>query len=426
MDPSIPTLVFSSLLGLLFAALVYAYLTNRSRGELLADLEEKTNELAALRQSMRLVQHHNDILRGMEKENEDLTLFFVVSLPDLVRQLNANREKRHIAPMLVRMLDLIFTPRQVCIFYRSRGGEHLKLAASQGFPEGLNIRDAEVDIGRGRLGWVARHQIVMTAHDLDTTPSLGGHEASLEDQLQLELCAPLVDPDGEVTLGVITVGGPTIHQRYGKKMIKMVADLGSLALKNTEYYRRIRTLAKQDGLTLLYNKRAGLEQLSLDINSAEQRQDELSIFLFDIDHFKNYNDTNGHIAGDEVLREVGQILQQFLRADDFAIRFGGEEFLVVLHDTDKQGAMVAAEKIRKLFEQHPFPYQESQPGCCLTISGGVASMRTDSRISTELIRLADEALYQAKKRGRNRVLPYRAAYLTGETEPDPSRPAPTA
>jgi diguanylate cyclase (GGDEF)-like protein len=300
----------------------------------------------------------------------------------------------------------------------------MKLTASQGLPDSVDKTAFEVSYEQGLIGWVASHQMVMTAHDFEMASSQTGVRREIHHGLQVDLCAPLIDPDGEVTLGVVTVGGLTLHQRYAKKMIKMVADLGSLALKNTEYYRRIRTLAKQDGLTLLYNKRAGGEQLSLAINDAEQRVEDLSVFLFDIDNFKAYNDTNGHIAGDEVLREVGQILQNALRADDFAVRFGGEEFLVVLHDTDKQGALIAAENLRARIEKHPFPFEESQPGGRLTISGGVASMRTDSRISTELVRLADEALYQAKSAGRNCVLPYRAAYLSGETEPDPSRPAP--
>jgi diguanylate cyclase (GGDEF)-like protein len=414
-------LLFSSVMaGLFLAAVTYAYLTAHSRRDILEELEEKQHELKVLRESMRLVQQHNDILKGMEKDSEDLTLFFVVSLPDLVRQLNANRDKRHIAPMLIRMLELIFAPRQVCVFYRSRDGESMRLTAGHGLPDSMDKDSLEVGGDEGLIGWVAQHQMVMTAHDFEMASSQTSVGGTVQDRLKVDLCAPLIDPDGEVTLGVITVGGLTLHQRYAKKMIKMVADLGSLALKNTEYYRRIRTLAKQDGLTLLYNKRAGAEQLSLAINAAEQRAEDLSVFLFDIDNFKVYNDTNGHIAGDEVLRGVGQILQSCLRSDDFAVRFGGEEFLVVFHDADKQGALVAAENLRATFESHPFPFEESQPAGRLTISGGVASMRTDSRISTELVRLADEALYQAKHAGRNRVLPYRAAYLSGDTEPDPS------
>jgi diguanylate cyclase (GGDEF)-like protein len=419
MDSSVYILPITGLLAVLLVVITYAYLTAYSRRDIIEELEEKQHQLKELRESMRLLQQHNDILKGMEKESEDLTLFFVVSLPDLVRQLNANRDKRHIAPILVRILDLIFAPRQICIFHRSRDGESMKLTACQGLPDAVEKSSLEVGCEQGLIGWATRHKMVMTAQDSGMASAQTGGGKEIHDCLQVDLCAPLIDPDGEMTLGVITVGGLTLHHRYSKKMIKMVADLGSLALKNTEYHRRIRTLAKQDGLTLLYNKRAGAEQLSLAINAAEQRAEDLSIFLFDIDHFKVYNDTNGHIAGDEVLREVGQILQQSLRADDFAVRFGGEEFLVVFHDADKQGAFTAAENLRELIESHPFPYKESQPGGHLTISGGVASMRTDSRISTELVRLADQALYQAKNAGRNRVIPYRAAYLSGDTEPDP-------
>ena len=233
-------LVFTGVVAGLLVAITYAYLTAHSRRDLLEELEEKQHELRALRESMRLVQQHNNILKEMEKDSEDLTLFFVVSLPDLVRQLNANRDKRHIAPMLIRMLDLIFAPRQVCVFHRSRDGESMKLTASHGLPDGMDKDSLEVGYDEGLIGWVARHQMVMTAHDFEMAASQTGAGMKIYDRLQVDLCAPLIDPDGEVTLGVITVGGLTLHQRYAKKMIKMVADLGSLALKNTEYYRRIR------------------------------------------------------------------------------------------------------------------------------------------------------------------------------------------
>ena len=133
----------------------------------------------------------------------------------------------------------------------------------------------------------------------------------------------------------------------------------------------------------------------------------MSVFIFDIDHFKKYNDTQGHLAGDEVLRSVARVLEQSLRPGDIPCRYGGEEFLVAMPDTDKAAALRAADRIREAIASHPFPHAESQPLKRLTISGGVSALRTDGLDSTELIRHADQALYQAKAAGRNRVLPYR-------------------
>ncbi|MFQ5670851.1 MAG: GGDEF domain-containing protein [Acidobacteriota bacterium] len=356
-------------------------------------------------------------LRRTEQELNELTLFFV-TLPDLIRQLNATRDKRHIAPLLVKLLDLIFEPGEICIFYRSTRHERLALAASQGLPRTLDDGALKVSLTEGRIGWVAEHQVVMDSRDFVNTTSFRGEPPGVCSRLHIDLCAPMVDLDSDQTVGVITVGHLTRCPRNEKKMIKMAADLGSMGIKNAEYHQRIQTLANEDGLTHLYNKRFGRDQLSLSINQAERNQQVLSVFLFDIDHFKNYNDTCGHLAGDEILRHMGKLTRSCIRADDFACRFGGEEFLVVFLDTDKEGGMIAAEKLRRHIEGYPFPLQERQPGRNLTISGGVAAFPRDSHSSTELIRLADGALYEAKKNGRNRVMASRQPFLSGEESPN--------
>ncbi|MCZ6649134.1 MAG: GGDEF domain-containing protein [Acidobacteria bacterium] len=363
-------------------------------------------------------------MRRMEQENNELTLFFV-TFPDLIRQLNTNRTKRNIAPVLLRLLEVIFEPGQICIFYKAQKGDCFKLATSKGLPRGLEEGSVVVRSNEGRVGWVAEHQMVMDARDFTTSSKGHGESAKFAERIQIDLCAPMVDVDDQTTVGIITVGALSRSPRNEKKMIKMVADLGSMGIKNAEYHLRIQTLANEDGLTSLYNKRYGTKELSLNINSAEQRKQPLSVFLFDIDHFKKYNDTQGHLAGDEILRQLGRLVKAAIRADDFAVRFGGEEFLIVFQDTDKEGALIAAEKIRRQIESFPFDNKDQQPGGNLTISGGVASFPLDSRSSTELVRLADEALYLGKKQGRNRVMACRTPYLSDDPDADNAQPMQT-
>ncbi|MFQ5768380.1 MAG: diguanylate cyclase [Acidobacteriota bacterium] len=360
-------------------------------------------------------------IRRLEQENSDLTLFFV-TLPDLVKQLQANREKRFIAPLLIRALDVIFEPRQSCVFYCTKETDCLKLVTSKGLPRALEEEDLVVRFDEGHIGWVARHQMVMDAHDLQNAASRIPRGRASTTGIQLDLCAALVDADDNSTIGVITVGRPSRYPPSEKKMIKMVADLGSMAIKQSEQHQHTKTLANQDGLTQLYNKRFGTDQFSLAINTAEQENTPLSLFMFDIDHFKAYNDTNGHLEGDEILRQIGKLVKSSIRSEDIAVRFGGEEFLVIFRDTDKEGALVAAEKIRRKIESFPFEYQEKQPGGNLTISGGVSSFREDARSSTEMIRLADAALYEAKERGRNMVLACRTRYLSEEPRTSSAAP----
>ena len=214
-------------------------------------------------------------------------------------------------------------PGQICVFYRSAAGDRLKLVASKGLPRSITDQDTHVMFSDGRIGWVAEHQMVMGGRDFVSASSFRGESAAISSRFNVDLCAAMVDTDDSETMGVITVGAPGRYPSSEKKMIKMVADLGSMGIKNAEYHQRIQSQANEDSLTGLHNKRFGTDKLALAINRAEKNGETLAVFMLDIDHFKNYNDTNGHLAGDDVLRRVGEIMRGALRADDFGVRFGG-------------------------------------------------------------------------------------------------------
>jgi diguanylate cyclase (GGDEF)-like protein len=125
--------------------------------------------------------------------------------------------------------------------------------------------------------------------------------------------------------------------------------------------------------------------------------------MADVDDFKHFNDKNGHPAGDEALRIITRLLKDSVRDVDFIARYGGEEFAIILLDTAKDQGIPIAEKIRKTVEVHPFPHEENQPGGKLTISIGMAAFPEDAEDMEGLIRCADEALYLAKKKGKNRL-----------------------
>jgi diguanylate cyclase (GGDEF)-like protein len=149
--------------------------------------------------------------------------------------------------------------------------------------------------------------------------------------------------------------------------------------------------------------------------------------MIDIDHFKRYNDAHGHLQGDVVLREVAQSLRNNIREIDLAARFGGEEFVVLMTKTSKEGARAAAEKLRLCVAEAIFPGTEtSQPGGKLTLSLGLAEFPDDSNNATDLLNLADQALYRAKEEGRNRTVAWNSeAPLLPYLSVPPSSQAPT-
>ena len=164
---------------------------------------------------------------------------------------------------------------------------------------------------------------------------------------------------------------------------------------------RLEGLASTDELTGLPNRRQLQERLDYQLTVTERTNRPLSLIMIDVDHFKSFNDTMGHSAGDAVLRELGRLLADIVRGGDLPARYGGEEFTVMLPDTDRDGAVVAAERIRCRLEQTRVTEDVPRP-CQVTASFGVATT-TGGEEGDSLFQRADQALYEAKRLGRNRV-----------------------
>jgi diguanylate cyclase (GGDEF)-like protein len=187
--------------------------------------------------------------------------------------------------------------------------------------------------------------------------------------------------------------------------IKHLHDELAMKVKELEdAQERLRQLAITDGLTGLYNYRYFKEQLDQELSRAKRHNLKASVVMIDIDFFKHYNDNHGHPAGDVVLSIIAQLLRKNIRKIDIAARYGGEEFSLILAEADKQAAEVVANKIKKLAEDYPFQYEETQPNGRLTISMGVATYPEDGTTPVEIVGVADRRLYRAKQEGRNKVI----------------------
>ncbi|MCH1624584.1 GGDEF domain-containing protein [Ferdinandcohnia quinoae] len=215
---------------------------------------------------------------------------------------------------------------------------------------------------------------------------------------------PLINQGAKV--GVLIIDNPVNKRPITAEGIDSViplANQAAIAIQHTHLYTKIEDMALKDGLTDLLNQRAF--QKLLKEHFPTNNESELSLILIDIDYFKHYNDTNGHLLGNEVLIQLANVLRQSIREMDLAFRFGGEEFVVLLPNTEKLIAIKIAEQIRENVEKTPFPYGENQPKGCLTISLGVASsMGLKTTATFELVDEADKSLYKAKESGKNKVV----------------------
>lgn len=177
----------------------------------------------------------------------------------------------------------------------------------------------------------------------------------------------------------------------------------SMVVENAYLLEKVKILSVTDGLTGLNNHRYFKEAITTEVRRAVRYKKSLCVVMIDIDHFKHYNDTNGHPAGDRVLQKMAKILRELARDTDMVARYGGEEFVLVLTETTKEGGAEFARRLCKVVEKERFDNEEKQPGGQLTISVGVAACSQDATEATTLIDLADKALYAAKNSGRNRV-----------------------
>lgn len=178
-----------------------------------------------------------------------------------------------------------------------------------------------------------------------------------------------------------------------------------------EAVKRFERLSLLDSLTELHNHRFIQVALAAEIARAQRYGGELSLLFMDVDHFKHYNDRNGHSAGDRLLKRLGQLLvggsdsslPPQNRASDIAARYGGEEFVMVLPQTGAAGASIKAERVRRAIAEHPFEYAAEQPLGCVSVSIGAAVFPAHATNKEELLAAADQELYRAKRLGRNRV-----------------------
>ena len=221
---------------------------------------------------------------------------------------------------------------------------------------------------------------------------------------------------GGKRLGVINLTDRVGEQSFGASdldWLKLFAPYAAAALEKIDLHekaQRFQLLAITDPLTGLLNRRYLEERFSQEIERSKRYQFPLSFVMMDIDSFKSFNDTFGHQAGDEVLRETAHCIRRSLRNFDVAARYGGEEFIVVLPETDVTSAMILAERLRKAVEQHFTGERSRHP---VTVSIGVSSLSKTLQNRHQVIRAADQALYAAKKRGKNCVVVYNTELVPG-------------
>ena len=261
------------------------------------------------------------------------------------------------------------------------------------------LQDRAFAIGEGLAGRVyqSRSPETQSAGSPLPWPDVPSHVRSV-------VALPL-SSSADRTLGVLLLYSPTAGA-FGERQtayFTAVAKQLAIALENAQLFLKTRELSYRDALTGLFNRRYFEEALDREVRRGIRYNLPVALLIADIDHFKIYNDSQGHHEGDNVLKEVTARLTENTRQVDIVARIGGEEFVIILPMTTKTHARLVAEKLRRSVEETKIPGEEVLPGGRLTISLGLAAYPEDASDPTGLVQAADAALYTAKRKGRNRT-----------------------
>jgi len=266
------------------------------------------------------------------------------------------------------------------------------------------LKDVRIKVGQGIAGWVAqRGETVVVPDTAKDTRFFGKVDEKTKTETQSIVAVPVKFRD--TCLGVIELInciGPEGFDPRDLKLLEALSDFAAIALENARHVKRIHELTIKDDCTSLYNARHMGFILETEIYRSQRYDYEFSIVFIDLDHFKQVNDTHGHLVGSRLLAEIGNALKEHCRLIDFAFRYGGDEFVILLPQTSKENALNVARRLHKLIRENTWLIPEGL-NIKLTPSVGVASYPVDSRTKEGLLHLADEAMYLVKNTKRDSV-----------------------
>lgn len=289
----------------------------------------------------------------------------------------------------------------------------LAIKATKGFNEKI-VEQFRIKPGEGIAGWVLKEGVPVLVRDIEKDERFGKKNRPRYKTGSF-ISIPL--KINSRTVGVLNIADKITGEVFSEDDLNLLlsfATHASIAIERSEYYNKSEVLKKisiTDPLTELLNRRYFEERLMEEMERSRRYHYPLSLIILDIDDFKNYNDVNGHLVGDEGLRITASCIRNAVRTIDVVARYGGEEFAVILPQTKKEVASLIAERIRTEVEKTYYPMEETQPSGEFTISLGLAAYPEDAKEMLELIDNADKSMYAAKIAGKNRVVTFSPGLL---------------
>lgn len=337
-------------------------------------------------------------VRGEQREAGEVAVFH-----ELGKALTSSLQLDQVLRTIMEKIDEFLRPDTWSLLLVDEAKQELyfELAVGKGAQA---LKDVRIKMGQGIAGWVAQNDEAVIVPDVSQDTRFF---SKVDEKTKMETRSIVAVPVRyrDHCLGVIElincVGNEGFQQR-DLALLEALADFAAIALENARHVKRIHELTITDDCTTLYNARHMEFILETEIYRSQRYGYEFSLVFIDLDHFKNVNDTHGHLVGSKLLAEVGQMVKTACRRIDFAFRYGGDEFVIVLPQASKENAFVVAKRLHKMIGETTWLAAEGL-NIRFTASIGVASYPTDAKSKVELLRLADEAMYSVKNSTRNGV-----------------------
>ncbi|MCP4136822.1 MAG: sensor domain-containing diguanylate cyclase [bacterium] len=365
---------------------------------------ENTNtpeeEISFLEKRVQDLEKEQDRLKEVEEQNNKLKI-----LIDINTYIISSLQKEEILKRILNRVKKLLKCDSSSLLLVDEEINRLKFAFVSQKEEEQVLKFTSLRKGEGVAGTVWANGVPIIINNPQNDPRFTDKVDRRANTRTNSLMAAPLTVDGKV-IGVVEAINRTegYFSQFDLQILQYIATQSAIAIHNADLY----DMAIKDGMTKLFIHKHFKEKLYEEWNRAKRLSHTLSLLMLDIDHFKSFNDTHGHQAGDAILKEVARIIRENCRSIDIPCRYGGEEFAIILPGTSKKEAIIAAERIRKIIEALEMKYENSS--LHITISAGIATIpELAPKGAEELITMADRALYSSKESGRNRTTFYDSA-----------------
>lgn len=323
-------------------------------------------------------------------------------LRDIGKALSSTLDLDKVLNMIMDFIGNYYKPQNWSLLMYDEVRHDLYFAIAVG-ETSESLKGKRLQIGNGIAGWSFKKHKTLLIRDAYTDKRFDTKfDKASGFKTDSIICVPMIN-QGK-TLGVIeliNVDDHLFEQPY-LELLESLSDFAAIAIENSTFIEKIKEVSIRDDCTNLYNSRYMIELLEIELSRAKRKKDSFSVVFLDLDHFKFINDNFGHIVGSRLLREIAEIILRNIRNSDWAIRYGGDEFVLILPETRKKHAIQLTKRIRQELNETIF-FRDENYNIKLTASFGIASFPEDGATIDDIIKMADHAMYDVKKHGRNNI-----------------------